>query len=290
MGSTAKNSLPFLHEHGDGLWQIDLDLPREGFRRFIAAWVMGERDTAILVDPGPQAGYETLRHALLSLGIRRLQAILLTHIHIDHAGATGVLVRDFPAPVFCHHAAIRHLTQPDQLAKTAAAVLGDLASAYGPITPVPRELLHPAEDVSFPTISLKAIATPGHAPHHLSWLLDDTLFLGEATGASYPLAEFYLRPATPPPFRSEAYRASLKRLEGVTARRACFGHYGICSDPPRLIAAALTQIDLWKKTITHDVHQPSAEGYFTVLLDRDPLLAPFFSYHLIFNNGNDSLS
>lgn len=264
-----------IHDCGNDLWQVDLDLPRTGFRHFISAWVIIGHESSVLVDPGPAASYETLSNTLKVLEVKRLDAVLLTHIHMDHAGATGLIVRDFPAPVICHPAGIPHLVNPTQLEETAKKVLGNLADDYGPITPVPAELLFPPGGVTIPGYTLQAIETPGHAPHHLCFLISDILFLGEVAGVQYPMEQRYLRPATPPPFRSAPYRASLGRVASISARLSCFGHYGIGNDPPRIAKVATDQLDLWIDTIKTAKPKKSEEEYFAELLAIDPLLSPF---------------
>jgi len=120
---------------------IDLDQPSlEGFRRFISSWLYRGPAFTLLVDPGPLSTIPHLVGELRRLGVGRLDAILLTHIHIDHAGGAGALLREFPeARVICHPEGIRHLIAPEKLWEGSRKVLGKLAEAYGEIVPVPAE-------------------------------------------------------------------------------------------------------------------------------------------------------
>lgn len=117
-----------IHECGNNLFLIDLDQPREGFRHFISSWILLEKGGAVLVDTGPRSTIPVLKQALRKLGITKIPYILLTHIHIDHAGGTGLLMNDYPeAKVICHPKGIRHMVQPEKLWESSRQVLGPLA-------------------------------------------------------------------------------------------------------------------------------------------------------------------
>ncbi|MCX7982135.1 MAG: MBL fold metallo-hydrolase [Syntrophales bacterium] len=272
------HNLPdFVHDCGDGLFLIDLELPRTGFRRFISAWLYLAGHNALIVDCGPAATYENLKDALSALSVTKIDYILLTHIHLDHAGAIGLLVSDFPSRVICHPAGIPHLVSPEKLEEATRRVLGDLAFAYGSVKPVPMDVFEVSTDFVLNDLKVRALDTPGHAPHHYCYLVNDILFAGEICGVSYPIEGGYLRPATPPPFRYDAYRSSLEKLLTLPARLLCFGHYGCYPHSPELLKAAAQQLDLWVKTITKDEGRKEWERYFEDLLSIDPLISRFFS-------------
>jgi len=272
---TAVSSPNGIHDCGDGLFLIDLDLPREGFRNFISAWLYIEEGTVLLVDCGPSATYEKLRASLRTLSIEKLDALLLTHIHLDHAGAAGLVVKDFSPCVICHPKGIPHLVAPKKLEQAAQKVLGDLACAYGPVSPVFPHMLTFQAEMNIGGIYIRALDTPGHAPHHLCFLVNDLLFAGEMCGVSYPIEGGYLRPATPPPFRYEEYRSSLSRVSDTPARLICLGHYGCYPEPKAMLKAALRQLDLWVETIRKDGGKGDWQSYFDALIIRDPLLSRF---------------
>ena len=129
---------PFI-EFGANLALIPLPQDLPGFDTFISAWlVTGER--TYLVDPGPAVTIQKLVAALRALHIHHLDAILLTHIHIDHSGGIGDLVTHFPdTPVVCHPKAVEHLVDPARLWAGSVKTLGAIARAYGPISPVPAD-------------------------------------------------------------------------------------------------------------------------------------------------------
>ncbi|NPA25310.1 MAG: MBL fold metallo-hydrolase, partial [Deltaproteobacteria bacterium] len=119
---------------------IDLDEPRlQGFVKFISAWVYKSEELTFLVDPGPLSTIPHLLGELEKMGVARLDYILLTHIHIDHAGGTGELLKSFPeAQVICHPQGIKHLVNPEKLWQGSLKVLGHVAEIYGEIIPVPE--------------------------------------------------------------------------------------------------------------------------------------------------------
>ena len=146
---------------------IDLDEPRlQGFTRFISSWLWQSEGLNFLVDPGPLSTIPHLLGELQKKGVARLDYILLTHIHIDHAGGTGELLRRYPeARVVCHPKGIRHMVNPEKLWQGSLKVLGHVAEVYGEIIAVPEENIFFADEVADGRI--KVYLTPGHAQHHL---------------------------------------------------------------------------------------------------------------------------
>ena len=213
-----------------------------------------------------------------------MDAILLTHIHIDHAGGTGQLLRSFPdAKVYCHESGRRHLVRPDRLWKGSRAVLGGVADVYGEPAPVPEENL--IDEAALEERGVRTVPTPGHAPHHVSFLFGDALLAGEAIGTHCPLPaegkeKVYLRPATPPRFFLEESVASIERLLALdpAPERILFAHYGERRDAADLLAAGRDQLRLWTATVeelasrsTEDLEERAHRR----LLERDPFYAPF---------------
>lgn len=252
---------------------IDLDQRLPGQRKFISCWAArgGPAGTTFIVDPGPPATASHLISSLRRRGLTRLDFILLTHIHLDHAGAAAAVAAAFPeAVVVCHPRAVRHLVDPARLWEGSRQVLGAMAEAYGRPQPVPPERVaaalpdpdaadaggrDAAGNTEAPVAALAAaaigaVATPGHAPHHVSYLHEEVLFAGEAAGThlAVPGGRFYLRPATPPRFYLEQAVASLDRLLALEPppRRLAFAHYGLGEQPPPVyLRAARAQLLRW---------------------------------------------
>jgi len=268
------------HKVREGLYLIDLDLERPGFQQFISSWVIKFNGLTFIVDPGPVATFYTLTAALSDLGIERIDYVLLTHIHIDHAGATGLLIKNFPeAEVICHPGAISHLIEPDKLWESSLRVLGDLALDYGPISPVNPASLHPITALSEKGLPVHVIETPGHSPHHVCYQAGEILFIGEAAGISIPTSNgAYQRVATPPVFKYDIFRDSLLKAAELKTNLLCFGHYGYRSDTKVVFQSALKQLDLWMKIIEHFYPEQSPdieELIFREILEIDPALESF---------------
>ncbi len=266
-------------ETDDTLRLIRLNQPITGFDDFISAWLWAG-EPAILVDVGPKSTIETLDQTIRNFGVNRLDAILLTHIHIDHAGGIGDIAPRFQKPtVAVHPAGISHLRDPAKLWEGSLKVLGDTAKAYGPISPVSPDQL--VDAFTLDMAGIKAFETPGHAPHHVSYLVEETLFAGEAAGVffSFPDGQYYLRPATPPRFDFKSALQSLKSLSRLKPSRICFGHFGYSLQPDMVLAAAEEQLFLWKIIIENVMESAPEKEWvdqsFARLLEKDPYLSHF---------------
>jgi glyoxylase-like metal-dependent hydrolase (beta-lactamase superfamily II) len=225
---------------------IDLDQPTlVGFRQFISAWLYRLDGHTLLIDPGPLSTIPYLIEQLRRQGVERLDFILLTHIHIDHAGGTGALLRAYPmAQVICHPEGVRHLIAPEKLWQGSQKVLGALATAYGEIVPVPPDRITYAEEIG--STGGRVYLTPGHAPHHLCFLFDDLLFVGEVAGVRCDIpAGIYMRPATPPRFLKEVALASLQQMIALAPRRMVFAHYGLVDNALEHLHIGRSQLHLW---------------------------------------------
>lgn len=253
---------------------IDLDQPGlVGFRQFISSWLYCGDDFTLLVDPGPLSTIPHLVSELRRYGVERIDYVLLTHIHIDHAGGTGALLREFPtAKVICHPDGIRHLLDPAKLWEGTRTVLGpQLATAYGEIVAVPATNICFAEEVG--STGVHAYLTPGHAQHHCCYLLDDLLFAGEVAGARSVVREgIYIRPATPPRFMLEIALASVERMLALQPQRMVFAHYGMVDSAVEHLTIARNQLLLWvegAKAVASVNEAEREETFFTWLQEHD---------------------
>ena len=265
------------------LYLVELEQEIQGFGAFIGSWVYNGEKERFLVDAGPQVSARRLLEALRILEIRKLDLIFLTHIHIDHAGGTGILVNDFPeSKVICHEAGLPHLIDPRKLWEGSKKVLGDLALKYGEITAVPAENLLSSD--RFRREGFQVIRTPGHAAHHISIVFRNYLFAGEAGGLYIPQgSKPYLRPSTPPKFVLEEAVGSIDRLLDVAAgREICYGHFGIHPDAMEMLRRHRNQLYLWKDVIAEQMKTNGERNLddlvkrsIPVLLERDQLFRPF---------------
>ena len=279
-----------LKNNGEELSLIPLPLAVRGFSEFLCSWLLRSGSGTVLIDCGVAGSYGHLRGALDSLGAVP-DALLLTHIHLDHSGAAGHLCRDFPnIKVFCFERAAKHLISPQKLWNATAATLGSaLANAYLP------PLAVPAENIIDRTRLLscwKVIDTPGHAQHHVSFLRNFAgariCFGGEALGVvtgtgseswfSDGIVRSVLRPATPPKYIPEVGRNSMRLLAEEDWDVFCCAHGGMSADRT-LPARALAQNEFWERTIARAMADGMDEDAVVRLMtEKDPELADLKSY------------
>jgi glyoxylase-like metal-dependent hydrolase (beta-lactamase superfamily II) len=234
---------------------VQIDTLLGGWERLTAGYLL-EGPAPALVETGSQTSVPALRHALDRLGVgpTDLASIVVTHIHLDHAGGVGDLARSFPAAtVYVHELGARHLADPSRLVASAARVYGPLLdSLYGRLEPTAAErirVLRDGEELAIgPGRSLVAVDSPGHAKHHLG--LHDSqsgiLFVGDAVGVRLPDVGV-LRPATPPPdFDLELAVRSLHRFAERSPVALALAHYGVLPDsPPVLLEEAEATLSAW---------------------------------------------
>ncbi len=256
---------------------VEIPLGRPGFQRFLGAWV-AEGDRTFLVDTGPARSADTLVRRLKRLGLKRVDHVLLTHIHLDHAGGLARVLETYPgARVVCHRKAVPHLVDPARLWEGSRRVLGDLAESYGPPLPVPAEALIAHDEACLE--GLQVLETPGHAPHHISFSLGGTLFAGEAGGnyLHWDGPEI-LRPATPPRFRLEPCLSSVDRLLELEDQVLCYAHYGLAQSSRSMLERFRGQLLRWRDLLASVLRaRPEAGTAFCLdrLLEGDPELRSF---------------
>lgn len=202
--------------------------------------------------------------------------IILTHIHIDHAGGVGTAIRSMPgAKVLAHSIALRHLVDPTKLWEASLKTLGDLALQYGSIEPVPEDRVAAATDLMTIDLGrglvLEVHLTPGHASHHLS-LFDrknGILIAGEAAGVC---VNGVIRLATPPPFRLDETLSSIDRLISLEPKTLCYGHFGCYGNAVERLRLARSKLLTWYETVGSAAKEGRAAEEILVLLrgkDRD---------------------
>lgn len=203
-----------------------IDVEHLGRPHVIGCW---EVDGA-LVDPGPERSLPTL---LEKLGPEPPRALLLTHIHLDHAAATGALVERWPdLEVYVHERGAPHLIDPSKLLASAERLYGDrMVFLWGRIAPVPAanvRVLGGGEDV----LGMRVAYTPGHASHHVCYLHEDsgTAFCGDIAAVRIPPSRLVLPPTPPPDIDVEAWERSLDAVAGWGPQRLALTHFGAVED------------------------------------------------------------
>jgi glyoxylase-like metal-dependent hydrolase (beta-lactamase superfamily II) len=267
-------------EVAENLFLITLRPPILGFDDFISAWLY-RGDVDFIVDTGPSVTAPGLIDALSKAGVSKLAYILLTHIHIDHAGGVGEVAERFPeAKIVCHKAGIPHLVDSAKLWEGTLKTLGETGRAYGPVKNVEESRFVDAE--TFDSPHAEAILTPGHSVHHVSYMAGPVLFAGEAGGVCLnvePGLE-YLRPATPPKFFLETSVKSIDALISKRPKTICYGHCGMRDDAAGMLARHRAQLFFWKDAIGRELSSSPRKNYVldcqNVLLREDGNLEGFF--------------
>jgi len=269
------------HQINSHLFLISLPQKLEGFHDFISAWLYRDGNIAFLVDPGPAASVTILEEALQAIGVKELNYILLTHVHIDHAGGAGKILTSFPeARVICHPTAIEHMVNPAKLWKGSLSVLGDIAKAYGEIAAIPQGSIFFEEKLRAGEEIIEAVETPGHAPHHVSYFFKNYLFAGEVAGTHQPLHNrIYFRPATPPKFVLETSLSSLEKVRAKKPKVLCNGHFGIRQNAGKFLALAAEQLRLWTAQVEEALVIGGEENLSTrvmeSLMEKDRIFSNF---------------
>ena len=271
-----------VHQFAPHLFLIELSPAIRGFEDFVGVWLVTGPDAVYVIDTGPASTADQLTAHLARLGVRHLDYICLTHIHMDHAGAVGHLAKAFPqAPVVCHPKGAPHLVDPEKLWQGTVNTLGATGRAFGRMLPVDASRI--ATEPQLAASPFHLVDTPGHSPHHLAIAADGFVFAGEAGGVCLPLpsGEPYLRPATPPRFFMGTSLDSLDRLLAMAPANLCYGHFGMQSEGSTLLARHRRQLLFWEQTLAAEARRrdifsdESADGCVDLMLASDPNLEGF---------------
>lgn len=211
-----------------------IDIKHVGIERGTGCWLLAGSEP-LLVDPGPEPCIETLLAGMDRLGVSGddLQALLLTHIHLDHAGAAGSLVERFPhLKVYVHERGAPHLIDPERLLQSAARLYGDrMTELWGEIVPLPWRCviaLEGGERLTFGERTIAVEYTPGHASHHVSFFdrSDGAAYTGDVAGMKLHRAGFVIPPTPPPDIDIELWLASIDRIDRRQPSSLRIAHYG----------------------------------------------------------------
>ena len=254
--------MPTTFQAAAGIQAVDTEL--FGRERMTSAYLVEAREPAI-VETGPTTSVDAVREGLNALGIgpEDLAHIVVTHIHLDHAGGAGALAAHFPgAAIWVHERGAPHLAEPDKLVASAARVYGEdrLRELFGPVHPVPADRLRSMTDgdrVALGNRELEVLYTPGHAGHHVALVDSDSggIFVGDAVGVFLPDVGV-LRPATPPPeFDLELAVASVERIADRNPPSILFSHFGPSPDVTELCRLSIDRLRRWTAVVEEIVQE-----------------------------------
>jgi glyoxylase-like metal-dependent hydrolase (beta-lactamase superfamily II) len=250
-----------------------IDVFHQGQERVICVWQVDD----VIVDPGPESTMDTLLDAL---GDEEPRALLLTHIHFDHAGAAGALVRLWPdLEVWVHERGARHLADPTRLVASAKRLYGEeFDRLWGEVVPIPAQNLRVVRggesqdgwDVAY---------TPGHASHHVSYRHADSgwVFAGDTAGVRMPPGELLLAPTPPPDFDLEAWLASIDTIQAWEPQTLAITHFGDYRDVAEHLDGLRAALHHWSEVAGHtdrDGYAAALRAEFAAKLDA-PAAASF---------------
>ena len=276
------------------------DLNWTGRRQAIASVLIDSGGVRALIDPGPESTLDTLRAGLHARGLdfQSLDFLILTHIHLDHAGATGALARDNPRlRVYVHQVGAPHMADPSRLLASAGRLYGDsLIPLYGECAPVPSTALvtlHGGEKLQIGEIALEVFYTPGHASHHVSFwhAASRTAFVGDTAGIRVQ-GDSFLLPATPPPdVDMEQWNQSLDTIASWRPERLFLTHFGYIENPGVHIQLYRERLrewtDLTRRLLEEHETPEAAEAKFVEAVSSEvrSALPPEAAELYIFNGG-----
>jgi glyoxylase-like metal-dependent hydrolase (beta-lactamase superfamily II) len=234
-----------------------IDLHHQGADRVIGTYLLDTDDGPALFECGPSSCLDALKAGLARRGVelRDIRHLLLSHIHLDHAGAAGVLVREHPElQVHVSEIGAPHLVDPDRLEQSARRLYGDtFDSLWGELAPVPEENVHVVGDR---VVGLDCFPSPGHASHHVCYLAGDgTLYAGDAAGVRIQPHRAVLPPTPPPEFDPEGWERTLEEIERRRPARLALVHFGVAEDGDRHVAELRQRLADWVERVGRGVSE-----------------------------------
>lgn len=247
-----------------------------GMREFLSCFVVDD-EHALLSDPGPPCIAEEVLKSVYDLGLAdRIEYIAISHVHVDHAGATYILAKELDARILAHPKAIRHLVNPEKLWKSSLDALGEVADIYGKPEPIEESRMIPVEDnqvIDLGNESVRAIYTPGHTVHHVSYFLEKSKILLSGESIAMFLKGKPILTSPIPPMGVEDVMNTFRRIEQLTPSTIAFCHFGF-SSPDGLLEKVRKKTEKWFETAKEVVkldreNQDLIEEFSRRLIERD---------------------
>ena len=276
---------------GKNLYQVDLETG--GLKNLICSYIIKGKKT-MLVESGPTNSVPNLLAGLqeLKVNLEDIEYVAVTHIHLDHGGGAGTLLKSLPnAKVIVHPHGAPHLIDPERLWPSSLSVLGFVAEIFGKPEPVPEERIISLTEGSFDLDEggkLTVTETVGHASHNLSFheSFNNGVFPGDAAGTYFP--EYgVVAPSTPPPFYLESALASLDKLISLKPAVLYYSHFGKADNAVKRLQDYKVQLNLWNQIVQDGVRKNlSVEEIRNRILSEDKvmrILADFIKAHKIYS-------
>ena len=257
---------------------VPIDLNFQGKTQAIASYLIRDGDAVVLIESGPGSTLSALEAGLANEGLsfRDLTHVLLTHIHLDHAGAAGWLSQQ-GAEIYVHPIGAPHLINPEKLFASATRIYGDkMDQLWGEFLPVAQNQLKipkDAEEIVIGSLRFLPINTPGHAEHHYSYIFEDICFSGDVGGVRIPGFQYLRAPMPPPELHFGRWRDSLALLKGMKFSRIAPTHFGIYEDVEwhlRSLDETLAGMERWlEKVMERDPSIEELRNEFTDYMESE---------------------
>ncbi len=227
-----------------------IDLVHGGAPRTVGSYLLDTSEGLALFDCGPSSCIPALKAGLAERGheLGDVRHLLLSHIHLDHAGAAGTLAREHPGlQVWVSDVGAPHLLDPSRLERSARRLYGDaFDELWGELAPVPEQSLRVADGRA---AGLEVFAAPGHASHHICYFDGSTLYAGDAVGVRIQPHRSVLPPTPPPDVDVEAWYRTLEAIERRAPERLALTHFGVAEDVGRHLAELRERLDSWSTRV-----------------------------------------
>ena len=253
-----------------------IDLRHQGAERVIGSYLLETADGPALYDCGPSTAVDALKAGLRERGLalRDVRHLLLSHIHLDHAGAAGVLVREHPS-LRVHVSAVGapHLIDPSRLEASARRLYGDtFDTLWGELAPVPQDNV---EVVGDRVLGFDCFPSPGHASHHVVYVDGEgTAYCGDAAGVRIQPHAFVMPPTPPPEVDVEAWHMTIDELERRQPEALALVHFGIARNPGAHLEELRGRLDEWKQIVCGGAQEPEfSDGVRGEIAAEEPAAA-----------------
>ena len=261
-----------INRHSENIFWFDLSPNKE--LEFISIYLVVD-DKIALIETGPACSLDNLVSGIKSAGLKLedVDYVVPTHIHLDHFGGGGHIMELCKnAKALVHPKAYKHVSNIEKWWQGSSDFLGKVAQLYGKPKPIPEDRLISAEDgfeVSLGGFYLKAVHTPGHAPHHITWIYGDEAFVGDSAGLWYPEIGSSF-PVTPGYYRHDLALKSIKKMESLNLKNIFYTHFG-----PRLVYNTFEEtkkeFELWMNIVEKGYNQQlSSEEILRILFNKRP--------------------
>jgi glyoxylase-like metal-dependent hydrolase (beta-lactamase superfamily II) len=256
-----------------------LDLHHQDSERVIGVYLLETEDGPALFDCGPSSCLEALKRRLdeQGLALTDLRHLLLSHIHLDHAGAAGVLVREYPGlQVHVSEVGAPHLVDPSRLESSARRLYGDtFDTLWGELAPVPEANVHLTGER---VLGLDCFPAPGHASHHVCYVdADGTLYAGDAAGVRIQPSGHVLPVSPPPDIDVDGWKRTLDEIERRAPERLALIHFGLFDDVEYHLGQVRQQLDTWVERISSGASEDEfVEAARRDLVDSSDRDAPYY--------------